>query len=345
MAKLTASWEKAASADSLQRSSQVLSVIGDTAYIFGGELEPRKPRDNHVHAVKLAENASTSNPIKTLTSTTASPSPRVGSASTTLHGRMYLFSGRGGTAMSPIEENGAFHVFDSTTSDWTFLSPADPAEPFPGARSYHCLANDNNDTIYIHAGCPENGRLSDLWSFQVFSRYWTKLTSAPDPPRGGTSIASSEGLLFRTHGFDGKTEQGGSLDIYSPALNDWSTISYAPDNKSGPIPSSVSTLLAVTIAGRPSLVTLFGELDPSALGHAGAGKMSSYIWVYDIEEQVWSAAVETNAGTSSSPVARGWFAADVFVSSGSEERVVVQGGLGGDNERLDDIWILTLRMC
>ncbi len=58
MAKLTSTWQKVASADALQRSSQVLSVIGDTAYIFGGELEPRKPRDKHVHAVKLANSKS-----------------------------------------------------------------------------------------------------------------------------------------------------------------------------------------------------------------------------------------------------------------------------------------------
>jgi hypothetical protein len=48
-----AKFEKVASADILRRSSQTLSVVGSSAYIFGGELEPRKPRDNDVHIVNL----------------------------------------------------------------------------------------------------------------------------------------------------------------------------------------------------------------------------------------------------------------------------------------------------
>ena len=48
-----AMFRKIASADILRRSSQTLSVVGSSAYIFGGELEPRKPRDNDVHVVNL----------------------------------------------------------------------------------------------------------------------------------------------------------------------------------------------------------------------------------------------------------------------------------------------------
>ena len=247
--------------------------------------------------------------------------------------------------MAPIEENGLFHVFDPKSATWSPLSPSDPAEPIPEARSYHCLASDHDDTLYIHAGCPEKGRLSDLWSFKVSARRWTKLASAPDPPRGGTSIACIGGLIYRMHGFDGKTEQGGSLDIYSPDSNEWSTVHYTPDNKSGPIPTSVSTLLSITIAGRPCLVPLFGELDPSALGHAGAGRMSSYVWVYDIESRTWEKvekwATVQGKYAEEYPIARGWFGADVVKLEG-EERVVAQGGLGEDNQRLDDIWILSL---
>lgn len=49
-------------------------------------------------------------------STPASPSPRVGSASSSLHAQIYLFSGRGGEAMAPVEENGAVWVFDPATT-------------------------------------------------------------------------------------------------------------------------------------------------------------------------------------------------------------------------------------
>ena len=135
------------------------------------------------------------------------------------------------------------------------------------------------------------------------------------------------------HGFDGRTEQGGSLDSYDPGTDRWSTFQYNPDGKSGPIASSVSSLLPITINGRASLVTLFGELDPSALGHEGAGKMSDYIWKYDIEDKEWS---QIRVGTGDKPTARGWFAADTL----GQGKIVVHGGLDDDNGRLGDVWII-----
>ena len=53
MAKIIAQCHKVIENETLRRSSQVLSVVGNQAYIFGGELRPREPRDNDVHAVSL----------------------------------------------------------------------------------------------------------------------------------------------------------------------------------------------------------------------------------------------------------------------------------------------------
>lgn len=54
MAKFVGQCHKILEKEILRRSSQVLSVVGDQAYIFGGELRPREPRDNDVHAVSLS---------------------------------------------------------------------------------------------------------------------------------------------------------------------------------------------------------------------------------------------------------------------------------------------------
>lgn len=244
--------------------------------------------------------------------------------------------------MTPVEEHGSFWVFDPSRSNWDFLTPKTASDEFPQARSYHALTNDEEDVIYLHAGCPERGRLSDLWSFRVSSRSWMQLASAPDPPRGGTSIAFSDGLLYRMSGFDGNTEQGGSLDVYSGDTNAWTTNVYSADGRSGPGPRSVSALIALSIDGRPSLLTLFGERDPSALGHQGAGKMLSDVWSFDLESKVWNKIqvrggkdVSWESGIDGYPAARGWFAAE---SVGND--VVVQGGMGESNERLNDAWLL-----
>lgn len=53
MPGITAQWTKVIDSELLQRSSQVVAAINGHAYIFGGELRPREPRDNDIHLVAL----------------------------------------------------------------------------------------------------------------------------------------------------------------------------------------------------------------------------------------------------------------------------------------------------
>lgn len=139
--------------------------------------------------------------------------------------------------------------------------------------------------------------------------------------------------MYRMNGFDGKTEQGGSVDVYSPEANSWESIAYNPDGVEGPTPRSVAALLPVTVGGRGYLVTLFGERDPSSLGHQGAGKMLGDVWAFDLETKTWT-QVQTEG--EAVPASRGWFDADVL----GESTLLVQGGLGESNDRLGDVWSL-----
>lgn len=50
---LVATWTKISPSISLHRSSLALSVIGDKAYIFGGEVVPRTPLDGHLYQLDL----------------------------------------------------------------------------------------------------------------------------------------------------------------------------------------------------------------------------------------------------------------------------------------------------
>lgn len=234
--------------------------------------------------------------------------------------------------MAPIEERGAVWEFDPTAASWSLVMPSGSnSKVFPVARSYHCMTTDGKDTLYIHAGCPEKGRLSDLWAFSLSRKEWVELAPAFDPPRGGTSIAFTAGKLYRMNGFDGNTEQGGSVDVYSPETNSWTSHLYPPDGKAGPMPRSVSSLLPIYLRGRPFLITLFGERDPSSLGHQGAGKMLSDVWAFDVESKRWEEVVLQG---DELPLARGWFDADVVGTSS----IVVHGGLGESNDRLGDVW-------
>ncbi|KAL4785052.1 hypothetical protein BJX76DRAFT_367203 [Aspergillus varians] len=330
-------WKEILGDSPIQRSSQTLSVVGNHAYVHGGELRPREPVDSAVHRISISDHQAEGAEISTISGLPNTPQPRVGAASTTLGGKVYIFSGRGGTAMAPIEEAGSLWAFDPTANngEWSQIKPADSQSVYPAGRSYHAITNNGHDMIFVHAGCPENGRLRDLWAFNISTRQWTGLPPAPGPERGGTSIAYSGGKIYRMSGFDGKTEQGGALDVFDVTDNSWSTVTYPADGVSGPSPRSVGSLLPLIVNGKPLLVTMFGEHDPSSLGHLGAGKMLSDVWAFDIESKEWKKVTVDGKA----PPSRGWFAADV-VNDSSPATIIVHGGLAESNERLGDVWLL-----
>lgn len=235
--------------------------------------------------------------------------------------------------MKPIEENGALWRFDTGGAGWSLIKPADFAAPYPAGRSFHCVASNGTNKIYVHSGFPEAGRLSDLWVFDIEARAWSELASAPAPARGGASVAYVDGKVYRTNGFDGETEQGGDLDVFDIQAGSWSTITYTLDGVQGPEARSVAALLPVTLSGKVHLVTMFGERDPSSLGHAGAGNMLSNAWAWDIEQSQWQKLAE--AGDVPEP--RGWFDADVV----GGDAIIVHGGLNEENKRLGDVWKLS----
>ncbi|KAK5686655.1 hypothetical protein LTS10_002778 [Elasticomyces elasticus] len=337
---MKATWTAINHSELLQRSSHNVAVLGSKVYVFGGELKPRQPRDNDIFVLDTENQEPTLATATSVDSTESRrPSPRVGSGVAKLGNRLYFFSGRGGEAMAPVDEQGALWVFDTVEASWTLESLSD-TKAYPEARSYHAMTSNGKNTLYVHAGCPEKGRLSDLWAYDIKKQEWEQLASAPEPPRGGPSIAYADDKLWRMNGFDGKQEVGGSVDVYEPKSNAWTSIPFNADGQSGPGARSVGALLPVKISGKMHLITLFGESDPSSLGHQGAGKMLSDVWAYDVTAGTWEQIAAEVQGGKAPPAARGWFDADVIETS-TGEAVAVSGGLGEQNERLGDTWLLT----
>ena len=64
------------------------------------------------------------------------PSVRVGAASVVVDGKIYLWGGRGGKAMTPLDEEGKFWIYDGQSWSQTSTATGDIPEP----RSYHSLA-------------------------------------------------------------------------------------------------------------------------------------------------------------------------------------------------------------
>lgn len=373
-----ATWERI-DVPPLSRSSHSVNIVSGNAYIFGGEIEARKPVDNDMHVIVLpyssanadyyavkpkpapkpevpliptvieptaeddAESqdkgkekdlsdvdlASPSNeggevvtssenipegpgpsssssskgkaPARAEADTSALgsvPSPRVGHATAVIGNRIFLFGGRGGPDMQPLEEYGRVWVFDTKTHLWSYLDPylpaAEPISPafadkrkhYPAPRSYHAAAgvdqprdfpappaaatgrsagsalgprklkrtetwtewaqgnsdvvgtpqqpivgniasssrdedDDGYGTFLVHGGCFAEGRANDTWAFDVRSRVWQELPSAPGKPRGGAAVAVAGGRLWRFGGFNGEGEEGGQLDYLELGVDDF----------------------------------------------------------------------------------------------------------------------------
>ena len=433
---LKGTWERI-SVPPLPRSSHSVDVVGGAAYVFGGEMAPRQPVDNDMHAVVLPASGAPADyyaikakpagaaPATAATAPPAAadeskgvlsdipldaeegttkvdkgkgreeptaalgdvPAPRVGHATGVIGNRIFLFGGRAGPESKPLDEHGRVWVFDTRTQKWSYLDPAEPVAPgaaslsaVPAPRSYHCSATsdkprdfsrgahhhhtkattkvgawrdwalgteteaigtpqdpivgsiadrardvdaDGYGTFIIHGGCLDEGRASDVWAFDVHSRVWQKLPDAPGKPRGGASLALSNGRLYRFGGFDGEREEGGQLDFLElgvDTFNDavsagevslvargaWQSLLQGQENvgykeednaatpRAGddqwPGPRSVASMHAVTVGGgHEYLLVALGEGQQSGVGHEGAGRHWDDVWAFQVPQSGMSA--------------------------------------------------------
>ncbi|RUP48999.1 kelch repeat protein [Jimgerdemannia flammicorona] len=329
---LTATWSELNTTHhktNVPRSSHTLAVLADHAYIFGGEIIPRIPVDNIIYVYNLTAQH-WENPIEPVGD---APSPRVGATSAVLSGFIYVFGGRGVKDMTPLVSD--IYQFDPKTRRWSIIRPANESAPVPEPRSFHGMTASETH-LYVFAGCPISGRLNDLWSFNPLSRVWTQLAFPDVSARGGPGITYADGKLWLFGGFNGNELD--DLRTYSIATDVWSSPTVLTSSR--PPARSVHGLVHL---GDSRLVTLYGEKDPSLVGHEGAGKFWDDIWVLDIHEggqkvewrQVTIDGAAGSGGHVVKPKDRGWFQAVAW-----KGKVVLSGGLDVDNGRLGDLFVL-----
>ncbi|RAL65848.1 hypothetical protein DID88_005511 [Monilinia fructigena] len=240
------------------------------------------------------------------------PEKRVGHTAGVIGERIFIFGGRGGKDMKPLEENGRVWVYNTRTDKWSFLDPV-PGTPFPAARSYHT-------SVAIEK--PEPSNMKSVEFDQAIEE--TKIGTiaegaqtddeqgghAPGKPRGGTSLAVSKQRIYRYGGFNGngESEEGGYLDILELVLEtfndksgsgelgvapkgEWETLNFEEESMKHPGNRSVAGLHTInTGMGREYLILLLGEKEPSSQGHEGAGEFWSDVWAFQCPPQGMTAA-------------------------------------------------------
>ncbi|KAK8284654.1 hypothetical protein V6Z12_D08G174600 [Gossypium hirsutum] len=270
------------------RSSHAITIVGQKAYVFGGEFTPRVPVDN----------------------------------------KLYVFDLNNLTWDSAHKELDELYSFDTCTNKWVLLSNGDSG---PAHRSYHSMTADDRH-VYFFGGCGVSGRLNDLWAYDVACQKWIKYPTPGDgcKGRGGPGLAVVQGKIWVVYGFSGVEMD--DVHCFDPVQGQWSQV-----ETSGEKPTARSVFSTVGIG--KCIIIYGGEVDPSDLGHLGAGKFSGEVYSLDTDTLVWK-KWEDERGLETHPGPRGWCAFSSGVRDG-QLGLLVYGGNSASNDRLDDIFIFT----
>ncbi|KAK1431092.1 hypothetical protein QVD17_14316 [Tagetes erecta] len=301
------------------RSSHTITIMGEKAYSFGGEFKSRVPVDNSLHVFDLNE----------LTWSVAEvtgdiPPPRVGVTMASIGQTIYVFGGRNAKHVELNE----LHSFDTCTNKWTLLSTGDTG---PTQRSYHSITTDDHH-VYIFGGCGVAGRLNDLWAFNVDDKTWAKFPLPGDnlKGRGGPGLVAVGGKIWVVYGFAGMEVD--DVHFFDAVSAKWVEVETTGEK---PTPRSVFSSVAI---GK-FIFVCGGEVDPSGIGHVGAGKFTREVYALDTETFVWN-RVEDGYGGGDHPGARGWCAFSGGRRDG-KEGLMVYGGNSPSNVRLDGVYFFT----
>ena len=207
----------------------------------------------------------------------------------------------------------------------------------PSARSFHrmiCIG----DNLYVFGGCGSTGRMNDLWRFDLNEQKWEDLgRSSLLRGRGGANLLSlaSGTRVGVVAGFAGEeTADGHALHLET---KQWEDSALKLD---GMRPRSVC--IAASFPSVGISMVFGGEVNPSDLGHLGAGGFENDLVLLD---EVTGKYVNTISGNTSLeyPMSRGWSDGASYDEGDGTGRLFVFGGLSGDDEspvRLDDLWML-----
>ncbi|KAM0555023.1 hypothetical protein ACHAPJ_006371 [Fusarium lateritium] len=330
-------WERIDAPD-VPRSSHSLNIVHGTAYIFGGEVQPRKPVDNDMHVVTLpwssagadyfkikavaakpdeqpkqvetqqpapteaeesdesAEDSAEEENEKNLDEVSLAesdqqaeeaesqskgkkpagperpelgdvPAPRVGHATAVIGARIFIFGGRGGPDMQPLDEAGRVWVFDTRSNTWAYLDPA-PAVPGgniipqPAPRSYHSATSIDRPRDFA----PTRPKQPETWGQWALGD--TSKTGIPQAPIVGNVAedATDEesdgyGTFFIHAGCLANGERTNDIWAFNVHDRTWSELPAAPGPARGGTAICVSKTRLFRFGGYDGENEIGGQLD------------------------------------------------------------------------------------
>lgn len=247
---------------SLVRSGHSCTVVGNKAYIFGGETASGKLASNDIHFVTYEPSGKPEPDYSVVPAVPdvdgqAVTSPRTKHAACHFNVCVAIFGGVDEDGKL-VDEEPFFWLYNTAKSAWETLK-SENSDVSPVQRSGAKLFNLNNKLV-LYGGVDANGEpLKDAWHFDYVSKVWTALSSAPVAT---SNAAMSAGILYLIDGEDNMSSNVHSLDLNGPELAkaEWSSTSF-PTNPltPGPRPRIGGGLLPITTGyGRNYLLYFFG---------------------------------------------------------------------------------------
>ncbi|KAK0724544.1 hypothetical protein B0H67DRAFT_108134 [Lasiosphaeris hirsuta] len=236
----------------LGRSHHTLTVIGDKAYIFGGE-DPRSRGlcSPNVHVITLpTRDPKVPADVKHLsyepfpvldekTGETYIPAPRTKHAACA-RGKYLIIHGGQDHLGHPIEEDNCLWLWDTEALRWSRLRGDTQIGKIMAARyDHHIFVDPSQDFLILHGGqsklhskpdastagisvsltLPHIDTTAETWHYDFNSHAWTALPSCPSPSTTAAYVASSSTLytIARTALAPGSPALSGT--IHSIALH------------------------------------------------------------------------------------------------------------------------------
>ncbi|KAI1134592.1 hypothetical protein F5Y05DRAFT_202364 [Hypoxylon sp. FL0543] len=293
-----------ASQSSLIRSHHTLTIIGDRAYIFGGQTSQRELATNNIHTVALPTASNATPEYQVLPATTAEkdgpvPAPRTQHSACALNNHVAVYGGCDEVG-NVLEEGARIWLYNTETLSWETLEPVSHLERVPPSRSEAFLLAHDGNLVLLGGKDSKAETLADVWHFDCFTKTWNQL---PHAPATITSAAIAGDTLYGISSSDTLGSELHHLDIklYAESPPTWQTISF-PTNPlvPGPRPRSNAGLVPVTTGyGRNYLLYFFGDRP----GKAEKGDVTQWsdLWTFQLPSSDLEVKATTNVKEAIKP--------------------------------------------
>lgn len=197
------------------------------------------------------------------------PAPRVGHATGVIGSRIFVFGGRGGPEMKPLEEAGRVWVYDTRTNAWSYLDPVPAVKggaivPQPAPRSYHCATATDRPRDFPRPAEPK--KKAQTW------RQWaigdTSRTGIPQDPVVGyvaeeavDQESEGYGTFFVHAGCLANGDRTSDLWAFDVRARTWTELPAAPGPSRGGTAICISKSRLFRFGGYDGTAEIGGQLD------------------------------------------------------------------------------------